>query len=280
MCEPIKPKPPVTKIFIFYIFSVGGNLKACLAINNHFFFCFCQTNITPIFINGQQANLNSFIHKNNSFNPEVSTPIFKTNLDVQLIIIPLILLFSSLSLNYLINKETETWILILSQLPFALFLLITFLIGKISNTKPLFTLSKDGITFKTETFSWDYYLGFTVEKELNRRNRTLYIQFHFIGNSCFLNECGISQKQLSLNNCKVWGERSDVDTFMRAGDLFMFNSTWECNPLVLREATSYGLKILSRNLEQYMDMFTPYITEIDGDITSTKYKIKLNIDII
>ena len=30
---------------------------------------------------------NSFIHKNNSFNPEVSTPIFKTNLDVQLIII-------------------------------------------------------------------------------------------------------------------------------------------------------------------------------------------------
>ena len=32
---------------------------------------------------------NSFIHKNNSFNPEVSTPIFKTNLDVQLIIIPL-----------------------------------------------------------------------------------------------------------------------------------------------------------------------------------------------
>ena len=40
------------------------------------------------------------------------------------------------------------------------------------------------------------------------------IQFHFIGNSCFLNECGISQNQLSLNNCKVWGERSDVASFM------------------------------------------------------------------
>jgi autotransporter strand-loop-strand O-heptosyltransferase len=75
------------------------------------------------------------------------------------------------------------------------------------------------------------------------------------------------------SNVTVWGERADVDTFMRAADLFMFNSTWECNPLVLREATSHGLKILTRNLEQYMDIYKPYITEISGDITSTKYKL-------
>jgi autotransporter strand-loop-strand O-heptosyltransferase len=72
------------------------------------------------------------------------------------------------------------------------------------------------------------------------------------------------------SNVKVWGERSDVSTFMKAADVFMFNSTWECNPLVLREAASYGLKILSRNLPEYMDMFTPYITPINDDINETK----------
>ena len=99
--------------------------------------------------------------------------------------------------------------------------------------------------------------GVEVAKSLEESNPE--IQFHFIGNQA--------------PNVTVWDERSDVENFMKAADLFMFNSTWECNPLVLREAASFGLKILSRNLEQYMDMFTPYITEIDGDITSTKYKI-------
>jgi autotransporter strand-loop-strand O-heptosyltransferase len=74
-------------------------------------------------------------------------------------------------------------------------------------------------------------------------------------------------------NVKVWGESSDIDTFMKASDVFMFNSTWECNPLVLREAASYGLKILSRNLPQYMDMFSPYITEINDNLNLTKDKL-------
>jgi autotransporter strand-loop-strand O-heptosyltransferase len=100
------------------------------------------------------------------------------------------------------------------------------------------------------------------------------IQFHFIGNQApnFEDYWGPIMENLP-SNVTVWGERADVDTFMRAADLFMFNSTWECNPLVLREATSHGLKILTRNLEQYMDIYKPYITEISGDITSTKYKL-------
>jgi autotransporter strand-loop-strand O-heptosyltransferase len=60
---------------------------------------------------------------------------------------------------------------------------------------------------------------------------------------------------------------------MIACDIFLFNSTWECNPLVLREAASHGLKIFSRNLPQYMDMFTPYIVEIDNNIISSVDKI-------
>jgi len=97
------------------------------------------------------------------------------------------------------------------------------------------------------------------------------IQFHFVGNQApnFKEYWEPVMKNLP-SNVKVWGERNDISTFMKAADVFMFNSTWECNPLVLREAASYGLKILSRNLPQYMDMFTPYITPIDDDVNNTK----------
>lgn len=97
------------------------------------------------------------------------------------------------------------------------------------------------------------------------------LQFHFIGNQApnFKSYWEPIMKDLP-SNVKVWGERSDISTFMKAADVFMFNSTWECNPLVLREAASYGLKILSRNLSQYMDMFTQYITPIGDDINKTK----------
>ena len=97
------------------------------------------------------------------------------------------------------------------------------------------------------------------------------LQFHFIGNQApnFRQYWEPIMNNLP-SNVKIWGERSDVSTFMKAADVFMFNSTWECNPLVLREAASYGLKILSRNLPQYMDMFTQYITPIDDDINQTK----------
>jgi autotransporter strand-loop-strand O-heptosyltransferase len=100
------------------------------------------------------------------------------------------------------------------------------------------------------------------------------VVFHFVGNQAgnFAEYWGPIMQNIP-SNVKVWGERQDIDTFMRAADVFMFNSTWECNPLVLKEAVSHGLKIITRNLPQYMTMFTPYITEMNDDIISTKYKI-------
>jgi len=114
--------------------------------------------------------------------------------------------------------------------------------------------------------------GVEVARLLEESNPEIH--FHFIGNQApnFEDYWGPVMQNLP-SNVTVWGERADVDNFMRAADLFMFNSTWECNPLVLREAVSHGLKILSRNLDQYMDMYTPYITNIDGDIESTKSKL-------
>ena len=111
--------------------------------------------------------------------------------------------------------------------------------------------------------------GVEIARLLEKTNPE--IQFHFIGNQApnFKSYWEPVMKNLP-SNVKVWGERNDISTFMKASDVFMFNSTWECNPLVLREAASYGLKILSRNLPQYMDMFTKYITPIDDDINNTK----------
>ena len=89
------------------------------------------------------------------------------------------------------------------------------------------------------------------------------VQFHFVGNQAinFQHYWKPLMKDLPAN-VKVWGERHDIHTFMIAADVFMFNSTWECNPLVVREAISYGLPVLTRNLPQYMDMFTRYITPL------------------
>lgn len=91
--------------------------------------------------------------------------------------------------------------------------------------------------------------------------------FHFIGNqaSNFADYWEPLMKDLPAN-VKVWGERQDVETFLTAADIFMFNSTWECNPLALREAISYRLPIIARNLPQYKDMFTAYLKPMDTDL--------------
>lgn len=91
--------------------------------------------------------------------------------------------------------------------------------------------------------------------------------FHFVGNQAenFEQYWGPIMKKLP-SNVTVWGERSDVDVFMSACDAFMFNSTWECSPLALREAIGHGLITFARDLEQYKDMFTPYIVPFTNDL--------------
>jgi len=90
------------------------------------------------------------------------------------------------------------------------------------------------------------------------------VHFHFVGNQAgnFKDYWEPLMKDVP-DNVKIWGEQTNTDLFMKAADLFMFNSTWECNPLVLREAISYGKPILARNLPQYKDMFTKYITNLN-----------------
>ncbi len=106
--------------------------------------------------------------------------------------------------------------------------------------------------------------GIEVARILEKTHPNL--QFHFVGNRAenFEYYWGPLIQNLP-SNVTIWGERNDVEKFMIASDVLMFNSLIECNPLVVRESISYGLKILTRNLSQYMGMFDNYITEIESN---------------
>jgi autotransporter strand-loop-strand O-heptosyltransferase len=118
--------------------------------------------------------------------------------------------------------------------------------------------------------------GVEIARNIWEKNKDVH--FHFLGNQAPNFEDYWSPIMQNLPpNVTVWYERNDVSDFMVACDVFMFNSKWECNPLVVREAASYGMKILSRNLPQYMGMFDGYITEIndtdENQIESTSDKL-------
>lgn len=103
--------------------------------------------------------------------------------------------------------------------------------------------------------------GVDVAKTLEKSHP--YLHFHFVGNQAenFKNYWEPLMNDLPTN-VTIWKEREDINSFMIASDVFMFNSTFECNPIVLKEAISYGLKIIARNLPQYENLYQEYITPI------------------
>jgi FkbM family methyltransferase len=87
------------------------------------------------------------------------------------------------------------------------------------------------------------------------------VQFHFIGtvaeNYKFYWESIL--KNLP-SNCKIWGERDDVDLFYQAADMSilpslpLFNDK-ETSPLVIKESLEWGTPLLMRDIKVYVDMF-------------------------
>lgn len=93
--------------------------------------------------------------------------------------------------------------------------------------------------------------------ELAKKFKNKNIQFHFIGNTCFLDECGINDS-IFLNNCKIWGERSDVDVFMSCMDIYLFPSKKELNPLTVKEALSWNMDVVVNRDENYIHQYTNF----------------------
>lgn len=118
------------------------------------------------------------------------------------------------------------------------------------------------------------------------------IEFHFVGN--YASNFEHYWKPLLDNkpdNCTIWGERSDVDTFYSCMDLLLFTSRGhekdkETNPLVIKEALSWNLPILLYNLPVYLSKYDDndkiiYLKEesFRGDII-TKEVLDYNINLI
>jgi autotransporter strand-loop-strand O-heptosyltransferase len=105
------------------------------------------------------------------------------------------------------------------------------------------------------------------------------MNFHFIGNQAinFKHYWEPLMKDIPAN-VTIWGEKSNIEMYMRWADIFMFNSTWECNPLVLREAISFGKPIIAHNLPQYGSMFDKYIQPIGSDLHSLRCNYNVPTD--
>ena len=113
--------------------------------------------------------------------------------------------------------------------------------------------------------------------ELARRLSGEKIQFHFLGN-----QAGNFEdywKPLMDNkpeNCIVWGERNDADQFMMCCDAFVFPSTFELNPLVVKEALSWKMPVMMRRLYTYGDHYDgkENVHYIDDDLNKSEKILK------
>lgn len=113
--------------------------------------------------------------------------------------------------------------------------------------------------------------------ELARKLINDKIIFHFVGNQAGnFEDYWKPIMKTKPDNCIVWGERSDVQTFLMASDLFLFTSKFELNPLVVKEAMVYSLPTLMFNLETYHGSYNNKkdVKFLSGDLELDVKKIK------
>lgn len=105
-----------------------------------------------------------------------------------------------------------------------------------------------------------------IAKELWDRYKYSYI-FHFVGNQApnFSSYWEPLMDNITPN-VLIHGERSDIDKFFKMSDMMLFTSTWECNPIVLKEAISNNIKIMAYDLSHYGSEYKGIITPLTGDL--------------
>jgi predicted O-methyltransferase YrrM len=110
---------------------------------------------------------------------------------------------------------------------------------------------------------------FAIARQLEKYK----IKFHFVGNQAGnFEHYWRPLMDYKPENCVVWGERTDVDTFYAACDMFYFASKIELNPLSVKEALSYKLPSIFRKLHTYLDTYdnNSLVTYINDDLKLTK----------
>ena len=97
--------------------------------------------------------------------------------------------------------------------------------------------------------------------------KKLPIEFHFVGNQAVnFQEYWLPIMQQLPSNCTVHGERSDVDDFYKASDVFYFPSLMELNPISVKEALSFRLPIFLKNLHTYSQDLISQSNLISNDV--------------
>lgn len=99
----------------------------------------------------------------------------------------------------------------------------------------------------------------------------LPIEFHFVGNMAPNFQSYWEPLVNNMpDNCKIWGERNDVDNFYSCMDLFLFTSRGndgdkETNPLSIKEALSWKMPTLIYKLDSYQNKLDNRVTYLDDD---------------
>ncbi len=123
--------------------------------------------------------------------------------------------------------------------------------------------------------------------ELCEKTSDYKIKYHFLGNQAGNFESywkplmEWKNENHKLQNCVIWGERSDTDDFMNAADLFLFPSKGdrgnkELNPIVIKEALQYpDLPKLMYNLDVYLNRYNGIknMTYLSGDLEADAKKV-------
>ena len=88
--------------------------------------------------------------------------------------------------------------------------------------------------------------------EVARLLQDYKIKFHFLGNQAgnFIDYWKPIMES-KPDNCIVWGERNDVDSWIQACDVHFFSSRLELNPLSIKESLEYGKPTMIFNLHTY-----------------------------
>ena len=111
--------------------------------------------------------------------------------------------------------------------------------------------------------------------ELAKEFKNEKVIFHFVGNQAanFKDYWEPIMKDFP-DNCIWHGERNDVERFYKAADVFYFTSNLELNPLVVKEALSYGLPTFIKKLDTYKDTYNGVVTYITDNKISNIHKLR------
>jgi hypothetical protein len=106
------------------------------------------------------------------------------------------------------------------------------------------------------------------------------IKFHFLGNQA-VNFVDYWEPIMDTkpDNCIVWGERNDTDTFLQASDVHLFTSNLELNPLAIKESLEYSLPTFIFDLHTYKGKYNneDNIIFLTGDVREDTNQLLISL---